>query len=74
MGQPSYGKDTVQLVFELRDKSSLHVTAARWWIPGLNPPIKDHGLQPDILVDPPQDASGIDLVLKAAIQVLLESL
>ncbi|OGO32290.1 MAG: hypothetical protein A2Z16_09945 [Chloroflexi bacterium RBG_16_54_18] len=74
LGQPSYGKDTVQLVFELRDKSSLHVTAARWRIPGLNPPIKDHGLQPDILVDPPQDASGYDLVLKAAIQVLLESL
>lgn len=74
VGQSSFGKDTVQLVFELRDKSSLHVTAARWWIPGLAPPIKDHGLQPDILVDPPTDASGYDLVMQAAIQVLLESL
>lgn len=74
VGQASYGKDTVQLVFELRDKSSLHVTAARWWIPGLVPPIKDHGLQPDILVDPLVDAHGCDLVMQAAIQALLESL
>lgn len=74
VGQPSYGKDTVQLVFELRDKSSLHVTAARWWIPDLIPPIKDHGLQPDFRVDPAVDANGYDLVMQAAIQVLLESL
>lgn len=73
IGKPSYGKDTIQLVFELRDKSSLHVTAARWWIPGLNPPIKDHGLQPDILVDPEVDENGFDLALKAAVEELAES-
>lgn len=47
IGQTTFGKDTLQLVFELADGSSLHVTAARWWVPGLEPPIQGHGLLPD---------------------------
>jgi carboxyl-terminal processing protease len=72
IGEHSYGKDTIQLVFELRDKSSLHVTAAHWWIPGLATPIADHGLQPDILVDPPTDAAGKDLILQTAVETLMK--
>jgi carboxyl-terminal processing protease len=52
IGAPTFGKDTIQLVFDLEDGSSLHITAAHWWIPGLNQSMADHGLQPDILVDP----------------------
>jgi carboxyl-terminal processing protease len=52
IGAPSFGKDTIQLVFDLNDGSSLHVTAARWWVPGLEPPIHVNGVQPDILIDP----------------------
>jgi len=73
IGTPSFGKDTIQLIFTLRDKSSLHVTAAHWWIPGLEFPVNGHGLQPDILVES-QDASvGIDPVIKAAISALFDS-
>jgi carboxyl-terminal processing protease len=70
IGSPSFGKDTVQLVFVLQDESSLRVTAARWWIPGLEPSIGDSGLQPDIPVPPAEDPN-IDAALLAAIQALL---
>lgn len=51
IGTPSFGKDSIQLVFDLQDGSSLHVTSARWSIPGLEPPVKDHGILPDIWID-----------------------
>jgi carboxyl-terminal processing protease len=70
VGESTFGKDSIQLIFDLQDDSSLHVTAAKWWIPGLSPALSDNGLQPDIAVIP--DDSGEDLVMKAAIQSLLE--
>jgi carboxyl-terminal processing protease len=71
VGQPTHGKDTIQLVFDLKDGSSLHVTAARWWIPGLDPPIRDgHGLQPDIPI--PTDADSDGAWLNAAMEVLIQ--
>ncbi len=48
IGAPTYGKDTLQLLLPLDDGSSLHVTAGRWWVPGLAQPIGEEGLQPDI--------------------------
>lgn len=67
IGAPTYGKDTIQLVFDLEDGSSLHVTAARWWLPGLDETLAEHRLQPDILVDP-ASASANDPFIDAAIQ------
>lgn len=52
IGQPTYGKGSIQLVFELGDGSSLHVTAARWWVPTRQPLTPGNGLQPDVLIDP----------------------
>ena len=72
VGSPSFGKDSIQLVFDLPDGSSLHVTAARWWVPGLNPPIGGHGLQPDVLVPASSQAAGPEMVLQAAVAALLE--
>jgi carboxyl-terminal processing protease len=60
LGQHTYGKDSIQLVFELEDRSSLHVTAARWWVPDLAPPLGEGGIQPDISLtgqDPNPDAA-----------------
>jgi carboxyl-terminal processing protease len=70
IGTPTYGKDSIQLVFDLADGSSLHVTSAQWWIPGLSYPLGGSGLQPDIVVEEvaPQ---GPDPVIQAAIQSLL---
>ena len=49
IGTPTLGKGSVQLVFELSDQSSLHVTASRWQTPkGIT--LDFHGLQPDIPV------------------------
>ena len=70
VGESTFGKDSIQLIFDLQDDSSLHVTAAKWWIPGLSPALSDHGLKPDIAIIP--DDSGEDLVMKAAIQSLLD--
>jgi carboxyl-terminal processing protease len=67
IGSPSYGKDTIQLVFDLKDGSSLHVTTARWWIPGLEPPLAENGLQPDLLIPPQTDPNGADAAIQAAI-------
>lgn len=72
VGEPTFGKDSIQLIFDLQDDSSLHVTAAKWWIPGLSPGLSDNGLQPDIAINQDDSDSGEDLVLKAAIQSLLE--
>lgn len=71
VGEPTFGKDSIQLVFDLQDDSSLHVTAAKWWIPGIDLPISENGLQPDVSVLP--DEAGTDLMMKVAIQTLLEN-
>jgi carboxyl-terminal processing protease len=49
VGEPTYGKDTVQLVFQLQDGSSLHVTSAHWWFPGLEFPTEGAGLNPTVV-------------------------
>ncbi len=45
IGTPSFGKTTIQYVFDLQDGSSIHVTSGRWWITGVDFPIS-----PDILI------------------------
>ena len=73
IGTPSYGKDTIQLIFELQDGSSLHITAARWWVPGLEGKIGENGLQPDILIDPQANSENKDQAIQAAIRLLFGS-
>jgi carboxyl-terminal processing protease len=69
VGTRTFGKDTIQLVFSLSDGSSLHVTSAHWWVPGLEPKIGGVGIQPDVPVDENADENlavqqAIDTVLK----------
>jgi carboxyl-terminal processing protease len=71
IGEPTYGKDSIQLVFDLQDDSSLHVTAAKWWIPDLEYPISENGLQPDISALPGE--ASTDPMMIAAIETLLEN-
>ncbi len=68
IGFPTYGKDTIQLVFDLQDGSSLHVTSAHWWVPGLFTSIEGKGLQPDIQLAEDQ-ANGPEAV-QAAVKEL----
>ncbi len=67
IGTHTYGKDSIQLVFDLQDDSSLHITSARWWIPGLEPPIGEGGLQPSIAVST-ENTGDADPFVDAAIR------
>lgn len=67
VGTQTYGKDTIQLVFNLSDGSSLHVTSAHWWIPGQAESITGIGLQPDYPID---DGANESQTLQKAIEAL----
>jgi carboxyl-terminal processing protease len=69
VGTRTYGKDSIQLVFDLSDGSSLHVTAAHWWIPGITIKIGENGLQPDITV---AETAAPQEALQAAIQAIIQ--
>ncbi len=49
IGEKSFGKGSVQLIYELSDSSRLHVTVAKWFTPNKNK-IDGVGLKPDIEV------------------------
>jgi carboxyl-terminal processing protease len=71
--EPTFGKGSVQLVFDLSDGSSVHVTSARWLTP--NGALLDgQGLEPDEIVEVTQEAldNGRDEVLNRAIELLAE--
>jgi carboxyl-terminal processing protease len=69
VGRPTFGKGSVQLIFELDDRSSLHVTSARWLTPtGMT--LDQNGLQPDITVQ--MKNNDIDLYMLTAVEYLME--
>jgi carboxyl-terminal processing protease len=68
IGTRTYGKGSVQLVLELDDGSSLHVTNSRWQTPKGNM-LDGHGLQPDLPVA--VEDGDIDIHMQTAINWLL---
>ena len=70
IGQTTYGKGSVQLIFPLLDSSSIHVTNALWYTPKLTP-INGVGLKPDIEVQP--GVNGNDPELDRAVEYLKET-
>ncbi len=73
IGSRTFGKGSVQLVFDLSDGSSVHVTSARWLTPNRNQ-IDQSGLEPDIAVELTQEDidNGRDPALEEAILYLQE--
>ncbi len=71
--EPTFGKGSVQLVFDLSDGSSVHVTSARWLTPN-GAQLDGQGLEPDEIVEVTQEAldNGRDEVLNRAIELLAE--
>ena len=74
VGERTYGKGSVQLVFDLSDESSLHVTVARWFTPN-DHSIDGTGLSPDVEILFTEDdrAAGRDVQLLKAIDMLANS-
>ncbi len=68
IGQKTYGKGSVQLIFKLADGSSLHVTSAEWFTPN-GTALDGVGLTPDIEMIPSPD---FDAELGEAIRYLRE--
>ena len=74
IGSKTFGKGSVQLVFDLSDGSSVHVTSARWLTPNRTQ-IDQSGLEPDVPVEITQDDvdNGRDPALAEAISYLQEN-
>jgi len=69
IGEPTFGKGSVQAIFPLRDGSSVHVTISRW-LRSNGHPIEGVGLQPDIAVAPATGQKEGDLSLQRAVEHL----
>jgi len=52
IGTNTYGKTSIQYVFDLQDGASVHLTSSKWWIPGV-----DFPLSPDITMEKEADNS-----------------
>jgi carboxyl-terminal processing protease len=67
VGETTFGKGSVQNVYDLSDGSSLHLTSSRWYTPNRRQ-LDGQGLTPDIPVS--LDDSGDDLQLERAIELM----
>ncbi len=68
IGEQTFGKGSVQTLFDLSDGSMLRVTSAHWYTPK-GRQINGQGLRPDLVVSPSLDAKE-DLQLQAAVDYL----
>ncbi|MGZ8562151.1 MAG: S41 family peptidase [Candidatus Limnocylindria bacterium] len=70
IGQPTYGKNTVQVWAPLANNGGVRITISRWFTPDHHSVAPD-GVQPDITVEIPDGTPrDQDLVLQRAIQEL----
>lgn len=60
IGQKTYGKGSVQLIFRLSDDSSIHLTSSEWFTPA-RAPLDGYGLDPDITMIPAEDGRDVEL-------------
>jgi carboxyl-terminal processing protease len=74
VGQKTYGKGSVQSVYDLTDGSSVHITSAKWLTPNRHQ-IDGQGLTPDLEVAISDDdrSQGRDPQLQRAIEYLQEN-
>lgn len=70
VGEPTYGKGSVQRIFSFPDGSTLRVTVAEWFTPDKGR-IQEDGIQPDIVITASdQTPADQDLVLDTAATLL----
>ena len=75
VGEQTFGKGTVQQIFDLADGSSLKLTIAHWVLPS-GKVLENEGLTPDIEVVPSESdiASENDVQLTKALEVVREEI
>ncbi|MEA3326404.1 MAG: S41 family peptidase [Chloroflexota bacterium] len=66
IGNPTFGKTTIQYIFDLDDSSSVHITSGHWWIAG-----QEFPLVPEVILA--EDAANA-AYLQAAIEILSKHL
>jgi carboxyl-terminal processing protease len=72
VGEPTFGKNTVQIWGELDNGGGVRITISRWFTPEHHSVAPD-GIEPDILVErPPETPVEEDPVLEAALEHLAE--
>jgi carboxyl-terminal processing protease len=72
VGQPTFGKNTVQVWSDLPNGGGLRITTDRWFTPAHGSAAPD-GIRPDVLVAAPDDpTSGEDPQLDRAVELLRE--
>lgn len=72
IGQTSFGKGSVQHVYDLADGSQLRLTVAVWYTPD-EVPIQGQGLEPDITVELPEEPEpGQDTFIETALDYFAE--
>ncbi len=70
IGETTFGKGSVQLLYNLSDGSQLRVTYANWYTPG-DVSISENGVEPDIVVEADEaDTSADDVQLERALEFL----
>jgi carboxyl-terminal processing protease len=70
VGQPTFGKNTVQIWNDLPNGGGLRLTTDRWFTPNHNS-VAPAGIQPDVLVEGPEDPdSDADPQLERALEIL----
>lgn len=72
IGEPTFGKDTVQVWGRLENEGGVRITISRWFTPEHNSVAPD-GIAPDIVVErTPEAAPEEDPVLDAALEFLAD--
>jgi len=70
LGQPTFGKNTVQIWNDLPNGGGLRLTTDRWFTPN-HSSVAPGGIQPDVLVEAPEDPDAEeDPQLDAALEIL----
>ena len=71
LGTPSYGKGSVQIVLPLANRRALKLTTAHYYTPNGNS-IAESGVQPDVAVPFPKDATRADYDRRLLAEALRE--
>ncbi len=64
VGEETFGKGSVQRIFDFQDGASLRVTVAEWFTPSKGR-IQDDGIRPDVLLTAAENAAGDPFVTAA---------